>query len=87
MCCVFDYACYGGGGVWYGRPPAAAVGPSSCHPPSHSHHRQPQTPTPKQKKQQGIKKAIPLGRLGKASEIAGMVRFLAVDPAAAYITG
>lgn len=37
--------------------------------------------------QQAIKKAIPLGRLGKASEISGMVRFLAVDPAAAYITG
>ena len=36
---------------------------------------------------QGIKKAIPLGRLGKADEVAGMVRFLAVDPAAAYITG
>lgn len=35
----------------------------------------------------GIKKAIPLGRLGRASEVAGMVRFLAVDPAAAYITG
>ena len=36
---------------------------------------------------EGIKKAIPLGRLGKASEVAGMVRFLATDPAAAYITG
>jgi 3-oxoacyl-[acyl-carrier protein] reductase len=36
---------------------------------------------------EGIKKAIPLGRLGKASEVAGMVRFLACDPAAAYITG
>jgi len=35
----------------------------------------------------GIKKAIPLGRLGKASEVAGMVRFLALDPAALYITG
>jgi NAD(P)-dependent dehydrogenase (short-subunit alcohol dehydrogenase family) len=30
---------------------------------------------------------IPMGRLGKASEIAGMVKFLAVDPAGAYITG
>lgn len=35
----------------------------------------------------GIKKAIPLGRLGKSSEVAGMVRFLAIDPAALYITG
>ncbi len=30
---------------------------------------------------------IPLGRLGTADEVAGMVRFLATDPAAAYITG
>lgn len=30
---------------------------------------------------------IPLGRLGSAEEVAGMVRFLASDPAAAYITG
>lgn len=31
--------------------------------------------------------AIPLGRLGEAHEVAGLVRFLALDPAAAYITG
>ncbi len=30
---------------------------------------------------------IPLGRLGQPEEVAGMVRFLAFDPAAAYITG
>jgi 3-oxoacyl-[acyl-carrier protein] reductase len=30
---------------------------------------------------------IPLGRYGQPEEIAGMVRFLAADPAAAYITG
>ncbi|CAN1212158.1 3-oxoacyl-[acyl-carrier-protein] reductase [Tumidithrix helvetica PCC 7403] len=30
---------------------------------------------------------IPLGRYGTPEEIAGMVRFLAADPAAAYITG
>lgn len=30
---------------------------------------------------------IPLGRLGTAEEVAGMVRFLATDPASAYITG
>ncbi len=30
---------------------------------------------------------IPLGRLGSPEEVAGMVRFLASDPAAAYITG
>jgi 3-oxoacyl-[acyl-carrier protein] reductase len=34
-----------------------------------------------------ILKLIPLGRYGKPEEIAGMVRFLAADPAAAYITG
>ncbi|MCT0217028.1 3-oxoacyl-[acyl-carrier-protein] reductase [Synechococcus sp. CS-1330] len=31
--------------------------------------------------------AIPLGRMGSAAEVAGAVRFLAADPAAAYITG
>ena len=30
---------------------------------------------------------IPAGRLGKPEEVAGMVRFLALDPAAEYITG
>ncbi|MFN5857625.1 MAG: SDR family oxidoreductase, partial [Pseudanabaenaceae cyanobacterium] len=30
---------------------------------------------------------MPLGRYGQPEEIAGMVRFLAADPAAAYITG
>ncbi|MBD2104839.1 3-oxoacyl-[acyl-carrier-protein] reductase [Leptolyngbya sp. FACHB-261] len=34
-----------------------------------------------------ILKFIPLGRYGEAAEVAGMVRFLAADPAAAYITG
>lgn len=34
-----------------------------------------------------IIKAIPLGRMGRAEEVAGAVRFLAADPAAAYITG
>ncbi|MFN5516131.1 MAG: 3-oxoacyl-[acyl-carrier-protein] reductase [Cyanobacteriota bacterium] len=30
---------------------------------------------------------IPLGRYGQPEEVAGMIRFLATDPAAAYITG
>ncbi|TVP70375.1 MAG: 3-oxoacyl-[acyl-carrier-protein] reductase [Leptolyngbya sp. LCM1.Bin17] len=34
-----------------------------------------------------ILKYIPLGRFGQPEDIAGMVRFLATDPAAAYITG
>lgn len=34
-----------------------------------------------------VSKGIPLGRLGKPEEIAGMTRFLALDPAADYITG
>lgn len=34
-----------------------------------------------------ILKFIPLGRYGEATEVAGLIRFLAADPAAAYITG
>ncbi|MGB3135741.1 MAG: 3-oxoacyl-[acyl-carrier-protein] reductase [Nodosilinea sp.] len=34
-----------------------------------------------------ILKFIPLGRFGRPDDIAGMVKFLAADPAAAYITG
>ncbi|HEY9818489.1 MAG TPA: 3-oxoacyl-[acyl-carrier-protein] reductase [Candidatus Obscuribacterales bacterium] len=34
-----------------------------------------------------ILKFIPLGRYGQPDDVAGMVRFLAADPAAAYITG
>ncbi|MEM8611875.1 MAG: 3-oxoacyl-[acyl-carrier-protein] reductase [Cyanobacteria bacterium P01_H01_bin.105] len=34
-----------------------------------------------------ILKYIPLGRYGQVSEVAGLIRFLASDPAAAYITG
>ena len=34
-----------------------------------------------------ILKAIPMGRMGSATEVAGAVRFLAADPAAAYMTG
>lgn len=34
-----------------------------------------------------ILKFIPLGRYGKPEEVAGLVRFLAADAAAAYITG
>jgi 3-oxoacyl-[acyl-carrier protein] reductase len=38
-------------------------------------------------KSEEILKHIPLGRYGEPEEVAGMVRFLAADPAAAYITG
>ncbi|MEM6519886.1 MAG: 3-oxoacyl-[acyl-carrier-protein] reductase [Cyanobacteria bacterium P01_C01_bin.70] len=34
-----------------------------------------------------ILKYIPLGRYGEAAEVAGLIRFLAADPAAAYMTG
>jgi 3-oxoacyl-[acyl-carrier protein] reductase len=34
-----------------------------------------------------ILKFIPLSRYGQPEEVAGMIRFLAADPAAAYITG
>jgi len=36
---------------------------------------------------QVVAKQIPLGRLGKPEEVAGTVRFLALDPAAEYVTG
>ncbi|MEA5496946.1 3-oxoacyl-[acyl-carrier-protein] reductase [Limnoraphis robusta] len=39
------------------------------------------------KNTEDILKFIPLGRYGQPQEVAGMVRFLAADPAAAYITG
>ncbi len=38
-------------------------------------------------KSEEILKYIPLGRYGEPEEVAGMARFLAADPAAAYITG
>lgn len=38
-------------------------------------------------KSDGIIQFIPLGRYGKPEEVAGTIRFLASDPAAAYITG
>ncbi len=34
-----------------------------------------------------VLKMIPLSRYGQAEEVAGLIRFLAADPAAAYITG
>jgi len=34
-----------------------------------------------------VTEAIPLGRLGEPEEVAGLVRYLALDPSAAYITG
>jgi len=39
------------------------------------------------KYEEAILKTIPLGRYGQPEEVAGLVRFLALDPAAAYITG
>ena len=41
----------------------------------------------KELKAEGLLAAIPLGRYGEAAEVAGAMRFLAADPAAAYITG
>lgn len=38
-------------------------------------------------KSDDIIQLIPLGRYGKPEEVAGTIRFLAADPAAAYITG
>jgi 3-oxoacyl-[acyl-carrier protein] reductase len=34
-----------------------------------------------------VSEGIPLKRLGKPEEVAGMTRFLALDPACDYITG
>ena len=39
------------------------------------------------KYEEAILANIPLGRYGQPDEVAGLVRFLALDPAAAYITG
>ncbi|MEB3884260.1 3-oxoacyl-[acyl-carrier-protein] reductase [Lyngbya sp. CCY1209] len=39
------------------------------------------------KNSEEILKFIPLGRYGEPEEVAGLVKFLAADPAAAYITG
>ncbi|GFH16453.1 uncharacterized protein HaLaN_12876, partial [Haematococcus lacustris] len=39
------------------------------------------------KYEEQILKGIPLGRYGQPEEVAGLTRFLALDPAAAYITG
>jgi len=39
------------------------------------------------KYEEGILKQIPLGRYGQPEEVAELVKFLAIDPAAAYITG
>ena len=36
---------------------------------------------------EAVLKTIPLQRFGKPEEVAGMVRYLAMDPAALYITG
>jgi 3-oxoacyl-[acyl-carrier protein] reductase len=36
---------------------------------------------------EAILRAIPMARMGSAAEVAGAVRFLAADPAAAYMTG
>jgi len=36
---------------------------------------------------EGILGTIPLKRMGKPEEIAGLVRYLALDPSSAYITG
>lgn len=38
-------------------------------------------------KKSDILPLIPLGRLGTPEEVAGLVKFLALDPAAAYMTG
>jgi len=37
--------------------------------------------------QEAILTMVPLGRLGTAEEVAGLVRFLAADPSAAFMTG
>ncbi|GAB5355600.1 hypothetical protein AAMO2058_000219500 [Amorphochlora amoebiformis] len=36
---------------------------------------------------EAVTKGIPLGRFGKPEEVAGLVKYLALDPSASYITG
>lgn len=38
-------------------------------------------------KEEEIAKLIPMNRVGEPEEVAGLIRFLALDPAAAYMTG
>ena len=35
----------------------------------------------------GVMKNIPAGRFGKPEEVAGLVKYLALDPSSLYITG
>jgi NAD(P)-dependent dehydrogenase (short-subunit alcohol dehydrogenase family) len=81
--------------------PLETLGACNSKPPLPIHHpHQPTSPTTQQhppnnpqtqaidkKYEEAILKSIPLGRYGQPEEVAGLVRFLAVDPAAAYITG
>ena len=39
------------------------------------------------KYEEGILAQIPLGRYGQPDEVAGLVKYLAADPSAAYVTG
>merc|ERR1711924_278928 len=36
---------------------------------------------------EGVMKNIPLGRFGEPEEVAGLVKYLALDPSSLYITG
>jgi 3-oxoacyl-[acyl-carrier protein] reductase len=36
---------------------------------------------------EAVTKSIPVGRFGKPEEVAGLVKYLALDPSADYITG
>ena len=55
---------------------------------SHTYHFRPRSlPVLQNGPQKKVSEGIPLGRLGKPEEVAGMTRFLAIDPACDYITG
>ena len=51
------------------------------------HPRPPHAQAIDPKYEEAILKSIPLARYGQPAEVAVLVRFLALDPAAAYITG
>jgi len=74
----------GGVGTWNAHMPFIETPPTTI---PRNHHTPLHPQSIDKKYEEMILKSIPLGRYGQPEEVAGLVRFLALDPAAAYITG